>query len=58
MRKVKDSLLRNSGFISSHLKGCGGKWMFGCHREGIVREFGKVVYTLLYSKWTNNKDIV
>ena len=25
--------------------------------EGIVREFGKVTYTLLYSKWITNKDI-
>ena len=25
-------------------------------REGIVREFGKVMYTLLYSKWITNKD--
>ena len=24
--------------------------------EGIVREFGKVLYTLLYSKWITNKD--
>jgi len=25
--------------------------------EGIVREFGKVMYTLLYSKWITNKDL-
>ena len=26
--------------------------------EGIVREFGKVMYTLLYSKWITNKDLL
>ena len=26
--------------------------------EGIVREFGKVMYTLLYSKWTTSKDLL
>ena len=26
--------------------------------EGIIREFGKVMYTLLYSKWITNKDIL
>ena len=25
--------------------------------EGIVKEFGKVMYTLLYSKWITNKDL-
>ena len=25
--------------------------------EGIVREFGKVMYTLRYSKWITNKDL-
>ena len=30
----------------------------GCWgREGIVRKFGKVMYTLLYSKWISNKDL-
>ena len=24
--------------------------------EGIVREFGKVMFTLLYLKWITNKD--
>ena len=26
--------------------------------EGIVREFEKVMYTLLYSKWIINKDLL
>ena len=26
--------------------------------EGIVREFGKIMYTLLYSKWITNKDLL
>ena len=30
----------------------------GCLGEGIVREFGKVMYTLLYSKWITNKDLL
>ena len=25
---------------------------------GIVREFGKVLYTLLYPKWITRKDLV
>ena len=28
-------------------------WLLG---EGIVREFGKVKYTLLYLKWITHKD--
>ena len=31
-------------------------WTYGCWGEGIVREFGKVMYTLLYSKWITSKD--
>ena len=27
-------------------------------REGIVREFGRDSYTLLYLKWINNKDLL
>ena len=27
-------------------------------REGIVREFGKDMYTLLYLKWVTNKDLL
>ena len=26
--------------------------------EGTDREFGKVMYTLLYSKWVNIKDLL
>ena len=26
-------------------------------KEGIVREFGMVMYTLLYLKWITNKDL-
>ena len=26
--------------------------------DGIVREFGKVMYTLLYLKWVVNKDLL
>ena len=26
--------------------------------EGIAREFGKVTYTLLYSKWITSKDLL
>ena len=28
----------------------------GCQGEGIVRDFGKVMYTLLDLKWVTNKD--
>ena len=34
------------------------KWIYGCQGEGIVREFGKVMNTLPYSKWITNKDLV
>ena len=27
-------------------------------REGIVRDFGKVTYTLLYLKWITNKGLL
>ena len=33
-------------------------WTYGCWGEGIVREFGKVMNTLLYSKWITNKDLL
>ena len=36
--------------ISRLLGGSGG--------EGIVRDFGKVMYTLLYFKWITNKDLL
>ena len=32
------------------------KQTYGCQGEGIVSEFGKVMYTLLYLKWITNKD--
>ena len=34
--------------------GCWGKGRI----EGIVREFGIDMYTLLYSKWITNKDLL
>ena len=34
------------------------KQTYGCQGEGIVREFGKVMYILLYSKWITNKDLL
>ena len=34
------------------------KQMYGCQGEEIVREFGEVVYTLLYFKWITNKDLL
>ena len=33
------------------------KRAYGCQGEGIVREQGMGMYTLLYSKWINNKDL-
>ena len=30
-------------------------WLQG---KGIIRAFGKVMYTLLYSKWITNKDLL
>ena len=30
----------------------------GVGGKGIFREFGKVMYTLLYSKWITNKDLL
>ena len=30
----------------------------GEEREGIVREFGMVMYTLLYLKWITNEDLL
>ena len=34
------------------------KRTYGCWGEGIVREFGKDGYTLLYLKWITNKDLL
>ena len=37
-------------------------WTYGCQdegcREGIFREFGINMYTLLYLKWITNKDLL
>ena len=32
------------------------KQTHGCWGEGIVQDFGKVMYTLLYLKWIINKN--
>ena len=34
------------------------KQTYGCQGGGTVREFGMVMYTLLYSKWITNKDLL
>ena len=34
------------------------KQTHACQGEGIVEDFGKVMYTLLYSKWITNKDLL
>ena len=34
------------------------KWTYGCWGEGIVRDFGMVMYTLLYLKRITNKDLL
>ena len=34
------------------------KQTYGCWGEGIVRDLGKVMYTLLYLKWITNKDLL
>ena len=34
------------------------KRTYGRWGEGIVREFGKDRYTLLYLKWVTNKDLL
>ena len=34
------------------------KWPHGCWGKGTVRDFGKVVYTLLHLKWVTNKDLL
>ena len=34
------------------------KHTYSCQRKGIVRDFGKVKYTLLYLKWITNKDLM
>ena len=34
------------------------EWTYDCSGKGTVREFGKVMYTLLYLKWITNKDLL
>ena len=34
------------------------KRTYGCQGERIIKEFGKVMYTLLYSKWITNKHLL
>ena len=34
------------------------KQTYGCQGEGIVKHFGKVMYTLLYLKWITNTDLL
>ena len=34
------------------------KWTYGSSGVGIVRDFGKVMYLLLYLKWITNKDLL
>ena len=34
------------------------KQTHGCQGEGIVEDFGKVMYTLLYLKWITNKNLL
>ena len=34
------------------------KWNYDRQGKGIVREFGKVLYTQLYSKWITNKALL
>ena len=34
------------------------KQIHGCQGEGIVKDFGKIMYTLLYLKWIANKNLL
>ena len=34
------------------------KRTYGFWGRGIVRDFGEVMYTLLYLKWITNKDLL
>ena len=34
------------------------KQTYSCWGGGIVRDFGKIMYTLQYSKWITNKDLL
>ena len=33
------------------------KWIYSCQGKETAREFGKIMYTLLYLKWITNKDL-
>ena len=47
-------------FLSNkNLPGCEFKEIWLCEEgDGIVREFGMGMYTLLYLKWITNKDLL
>jgi len=47
-------------FLSNkNLPGCEFKEIWLCEEgDGIVREFGMDMYTLLYLKWITNKDLL
>jgi len=34
------------------------KQTHGCRGEGIVKDLGKIMYTLLYLKWVTNKNLL
>ena len=34
------------------------KWTYDYRGVGMARDFGKVMYTLLYLKWISNKDLL
>ena len=34
------------------------KQTHGCQGEGIVKDLGKIMYTLLYLKWVTNKNLL
>ena len=34
------------------------KWIYSCQGKETAREFGKIMYTLLYLKWITNKDLL
>lgn len=47
-----DSMLRKTQDLENKLMDMGGRG------GGIVKEFGIDLYTLLYLKWTTNKDLL
>ena len=50
LTKQKLTVLENESLMVSGKRECWG--------GGTVREFGKVMYTLLYSKWITSKDLL